>query len=48
MQETIKQVVIGSDLPLSIIIIGVGEADFQLMEELDGDVVPLYSEKLKR
>jgi hypothetical protein len=39
-------VVIGSALPLSIIIVGVGEADFDQMETLDGDVNPLYSKKL--
>lgn len=48
MQDTIREIVLGSDLPLSIIIIGVGVADFQLMEELDGDGVPLYSHQLKR
>ena len=30
-----------STLPLSIIIVGVGEADFEAMEELDGDTVRL-------
>ena len=48
MQETIKQIVIGSELPLSIIIIGIGDADFSMMEDLDGDVVPLYSSILKK
>lgn len=48
MAETIKQVVIGSDLPLSVVIIGVGSADFSAMEELDGDVTPLYSTILGR
>lgn len=28
-------------MPLSIIIVGVGNADFQSMEELDGDTIPL-------
>lgn len=32
-----------STLPLSIIIVGVGGADFDAMEELDGDVVRLSS-----
>ena len=26
-----------SDYPVSIIIVGIGEADFEAMEELDGD-----------
>jgi len=30
-----------SNLPLSIIIVGVGNADFEAMEELDGDTVRL-------
>ena len=32
-----------SRLPLSLIIVGVGAADFDAMEELDGDVVRLSS-----
>ena len=45
---TVDQIVGGSSLPLSIIIIGVGEADFDQMEALDGDVAPLYSKKLMK
>ena len=37
MQETKDLVVEGSNLPLSIIIVGLGTADFSKMEELDGD-----------
>lgn len=37
MPGTQDLIVAGSSLPLSIIIIGVGEADFENMEELDGD-----------
>ena len=37
MIETKDLVVEGSNLPLSIIIIGIGDADFKKMEELDGD-----------
>ena len=37
MQATICQIVELSALPCSIIIIGVGSADFTNMEELDGD-----------
>lgn len=37
MSETKQLVVQLSDLPCSIIIIGVGDADFSAMEELDGD-----------
>jgi len=38
----------GSELPLSIIIVGVGDADFEEMETLDGDVTPLYSNSLRK
>ena len=42
-QETIDCIVGASLLPLSIIIIGIGSADFSKMEALDGDIVPLKS-----
>lgn len=47
MKETIDQIVRGSYLPLSIIIIGVGDADFSSMDILDADDEPLYSNKYK-
>ncbi|KAL8477870.1 hypothetical protein ACS0TY_029960 [Phlomoides rotata] len=37
LQETINSVVRASDLPLSILIVGVGNADFKAMEILDAD-----------
>lgn len=37
-------IVRGSELPLSIIIVGVGNADFKAMEVLDADVVPLEAD----
>ena len=43
MQETIDQIVRASGLPLSIIIVGVGNANFDSMEQLDADVEPLFS-----
>lgn len=42
-QKTVDQIIKASDLPISIIIIGVGIADFESMEQLDGDKEPLYS-----
>lgn len=48
MQETIDEIVRGTSLPLSIIIVGVGEADFEAMDVLDADDEPLYSRKLKK
>ena len=38
----------GSDHPLAIVIIGVGDADFKLMEALDGDEEALYSSTYRK
>jgi hypothetical protein len=35
-------------MPLSIIIVGVGNADFSAMDQLDADEVPLYSQRYRR
>ena len=43
LDETIDQIVIGSFLPLSIIIIGIGDNDFENMDTLDGNDDPLIS-----
>ena len=43
MAKTIDEVVRGADLPLSIVIVGVGPADFESMDVLDADDEPLYS-----
>lgn len=48
LQKTIDQIVRGSDNPLSIVIVGVGTADFSTMDVLDADEEPLYSQKFKR
>ena len=48
MQKTIDQIVRGSNLPLSIIIVGVGSDDFESMDILDADEVPLYSQRYKK
>ena len=45
MQKTIDQIVRGSRLPLSIIIVGVGSDDFESMDILDADEEPLYSKR---
>lgn len=48
MQETIDEIVYGSYLPLRIIIVGVGDFDFEAMRWLSNvDEEPLYSEKHK-
>lgn len=41
MDQTISAIVAASELPLSIIIVGVGAADFSAMERLDADTEPL-------
>ncbi|KPA85390.1 copine i-like protein [Leptomonas pyrrhocoris] len=41
MQDTIDAIVEADDAPLSIVIIGIGRADFSSMERLDGDTFPL-------
>ena len=41
MDETIDAIVNASKLPLSIIIIGVGNSSFNAMNQLDGDEMPL-------
>ena len=43
MNETIDCIIEGSKLPLSIIIVGIGNADFTGMDILDGDENPLCS-----
>jgi len=48
LQKTIDEVVRGADLPLSIVIVGVGDADFSTMDVLDADTNPLYSNKYKK
>lgn len=35
-------------MPLSIIIVGVGSADFTAMDQLDADEIPLYSQKYRK
>ena len=40
---TIDEIVKASELPMSIIIVGVGEANFDAMETLDADEAPLVS-----
>jgi hypothetical protein len=48
MQKTIDEIVRGSSLPLSIVIVGVGNADFDSMDTLDADNEPLYSKKYRK
>ncbi len=36
-QKTIEQIVAASDQPISIIIVGVGDNDFSVMDRLDSD-----------
>ena len=45
MRETMDLIVEGSYLPLSIVIVGIGNEDFSFMETLDGDEIPLRNSK---
>ena len=45
LKETIDLIVEASYLPMSIVIVGIGEEDFEFMEELDGDENPLINSK---
>ena len=45
MNDTRDIIVEASYLPLSIIIVGIGDDDFSLMDVLDGDKVPLTNSK---
>ena len=47
-QDVADQIVRGSEQPLSIVIIGVGDGDFSHMDYLDADKTALYSQVLKR
>ena len=47
LEETKKAIVIAANYPISIIIIGVGSADFSMMEELDGDDIRLNYKGIK-
>ncbi|XP_031627963.1 copine-8-like [Contarinia nasturtii] len=44
MQQTKRAIINASSLPISIIIVGVGNADFENMDELDGDNARLYAD----
>ena len=45
MSQTCDKIVEASYLPLSIIIVGIGNADFSLMDTLDGDENPLKNSR---
>jgi len=43
MERTIDKIVEGSGLPMAVVIIGVGNAEFDNMDRLDGDDEALFS-----
>ena len=48
-EDTVDALVEGSFLPLSVIIVGIGDSpDFKYMEQLDGDEIPLISSNGKK
>ena len=48
MQETKDSLVAASFLPISVIIIGIGNGDFSKMDVLDADVEPLYDSNRRK
>ena len=46
--DTMDEIVRCSDLPVSIIIVGVGNRNFANMDKLDADINPIYSRKYQR
>merc|ERR1711916_235960 len=48
LDTTIDRIVAGSTMPLSIVIVGVGNADFGPMEVLDADDCPLHDRNGRR
>jgi hypothetical protein len=48
MEATIDEIVRASSMPLSIIIVGVGEEDFTSMDLLDADEEPLFSRRYNK
>ncbi|CAM9668630.1 unnamed protein product [Pylaiella littoralis] len=48
MSNTLDALVAAADLPFSVIIVGVGQADFALMEQLDGDDVRIANAQGKK
>ena len=47
-KDTFDMMVLLSDFPVSVVIVGVGDADFEQMVLLDADEAPIYSQKYKR
>lgn len=45
MQNTMNLLVLASKMAISVIIIGVGNADFSDMEKLDGDQIAIVDDK---
>ena len=45
--NTIDLIVEASELPLSIVLVGIGDENFAFMENLDGDKIPLINTKGK-
>jgi len=43
-QETVDEIVKASDLPISLIFVGVGDGDFSSFRKIDADITPLWSE----
>ena len=47
LDETVDELVLACDLPISIIVVGVGNENFSMMKFLDADESPLYSKTFR-
>lgn len=47
LDETVDELVLACDLPISIIVVGVGKENFSMMKFLDADENPLYSKTFR-
>ena len=48
LQSTINKIVELSNLPISIVIVGVGDHNFEMTETLDADYKPLWCNMLQK
>jgi len=42
-QETVDEIVKSSNLPISLIFVGIGDGDFSSFRKIDADITPLWS-----
>ena len=45
-QQTCHEIVRASDLPISIIFVGIGDSEFKSFKKIDNNIEPIWSEEL--